>query len=70
MTDAEIQLALTLIFCFGLLALGLKEPVFMMFAGMVWIIGGLAVFWSYGIWMGLISIAIGAICLWDGGSKI
>ena len=56
------------------LVIGLKHPVFLMFAGFVWILSALAIFIDYALngypMFELIGIGVGIVCLLEGALKI
>lgn len=66
LTDPNMALAIGLIFCFVFLALGMKNPVFRVFAGIVWISVSLTVFISYGQLYLLIGLGMGFILMIEG----
>jgi hypothetical protein len=60
---------LGLIFCFAFLFLGLRNPVFMMLAGIVWILVSLSIFITYGPLFLLVGLGVGFIGMIEGGLR-
>jgi hypothetical protein len=61
--EADTTIALALIFGFMLLALGMRQKMFWVLAGPVWIISGLTIFISYGVVFLLSSVGLGMVLL-------
>lgn len=57
--EADTTLALAMIFCLILLVIGVRENMFWILAGPVWIVCGLTIFINYGIIFELSSIGLG-----------
>ena len=66
LADPDMALAIGLIFCFIFLALGMKNPMFRVFAGIVWICVALTVFISYGQLYLLIGLGLGFVLMIEG----
>ena len=64
--SSDPTLALALIFCVMLMALGFKEKYFWVLAGPVWIITGLTIFIDYGVVFLLSSVGLGMVLLITG----
>jgi hypothetical protein len=61
-----MALAIGLIFCFIFLALGMKNSMFRVFGGIVWISVALTVFISYGQLYLLIGLGLGFVLMIEG----
>lgn len=66
LADPDMALAIGLIFCFIFLALGMKNPMFRVFGGIVWISVALTVFISYGQLYLLIGLGLGFVLMIEG----
>jgi hypothetical protein len=70
LADPELALALSLIFCIIFLALGLKNPIFMMIGGVVWIGVAFSVFINYGDLFLIVGLGTGVLMMVQGGYRI
>ncbi len=68
-TQSLITLLLGLIFAFAFLFLGMKNPVFLMLAGIVWILASLTIFITYGSLFLLVGLGVGFIGMIEGGLR-
>ena len=66
----NLELGLGLIFCFAFLVIGLKQPTFLVLAGIVWIVVSLTIFISYGELFMMIGLATGLGSLFMGASRL
>jgi hypothetical protein len=70
LSDPDTILALTLIFCFSFLLIGMKNPIYLVLAGIVWLVSALSVFIDYGQLFLFIGLGVGIITLFEGGMKL
>jgi len=64
--ESDAALGMAILFCMMLLVLGMKEKMFWILAGPVWIICGLTIFITYGDVFLLASIGIGIVLFLEG----
>jgi hypothetical protein len=70
-TTAILTLAMGLIFSFAFLFLGIRNPIFMMIAGIIWTLVSISIFSSYDpkpLFM-MVGVGVGIIALFDGGFR-
>jgi hypothetical protein len=64
-----IPLILSLLFCFAFLFIGFKNNIFMILAGIIWIITSLTIFITYGQLFLLVGLGVGIIGMLEGGLR-
>ena len=70
MSQADTTLALALVFCLFLFVVGLKQPIFMVLSGIVWIVVAMTIFITYGEVFLMIGLGVGLIGLLTGAMKL